>query len=625
MSDEPCRISTLEASLEHIRNYLVEPQYSGPGVMPPSLGKLCESLALSGFERDLLLLCLAVELDPQLAELCARAANDQNRPFPTFILALSILPNADFHAIRPDAPLRRYKLLMVEAGPRSMHNPLFLPERVVHFLVGHDALDQELTGMILPAPILEETHERQQVLAAKLANLMVTASDSDRHLQIFGATAHERRRLASLACQNFERRLFLVGAAELPDEAGPLRHLLDIWQREVLFSDHVLYVETEDQLDFDTSKGRAVYEILSAFEGGLLILGMKKQEDDGIGSYIPFEIPKTSYGEQRQLWLEGLVEKADGLKDTIDILVSQFALSESDIMTACAIHKELDEDIGPRLREYCRTLLQPALDAHATRIQVTATFDDIVLPKQQQQMLEAILRQVHYRVKVYEDWRFGGKSIRDVGISALFHGPSGTGKTMAAEVLADTLGLNLYRVDLSSVISKYIGETEKNLSRIFDAADKGGAILLFDEADAIFGKRSDVRNSHDRYANIEVAYLLQRMESFNGLAILTTNLKDGLDEAFLRRIRFFVNFPFPSERQRSEIWKRVFPKEVPLGEMDYERLSKIKLSGANIRNIAINAAFLAAEQGGRIEMPDILEAAKQEFEKTGRYLVVPSK
>ena len=216
---------------------------------------------------------------------------------------------------------------------------------------------------------------------------------------------------------------------------------------------------------------------------------------------------------------------------------------------------------------------------------------------------------------VYETWNFGAKCARGLGISALFSGSSGTGKTMAAEVLANELSLDLYRIDLSAVVSKYIGETEKNLRRVFDAAEEGGAILLFDEADALFGKRSEVKDSHDRYANIEVSFLLQRMEAYRGLAVLTTNLKTALDTAFLRRIRFIIEFPFPDSAHRSEIWRRIFPFETPTENLDIEKLSRLNVAGGNIRNIALNAAFLAADAGEPVRMTHLLRATQAEYTK----------
>jgi len=218
-----------------------------------------------------------------------------------------------------------------------------------------------------------------------------------------------------------------------------------------------------------------------------------------------------------------------------------------------------------------------------------------VLAEDTSRMLRAIVAQVAQRNVVYETWGFAERMNRGLGISALFAGESGTGKTMAAEVMANELRLSLYRIDLSQVVSKYIGETEKNLQRVFDLMEGGGSILFFDEADALFGKRSEVRDSHDRYANIEVNYLLQRMESYTGVAILATNMKNALDAAFVRRLRFIVPFNFPSPVERRVMWKQAFPEMVPIDALDIDRLAKLNLTGASIQNVALNAAFLAAQ------------------------------
>jgi SpoVK/Ycf46/Vps4 family AAA+-type ATPase len=272
------------------------------------------------------------------------------------------------------------------------------------------------------------------------------------------------------------------------------------------------------------------------------------------------------------------------------------------------------------LWDACRRLARPRLDDLAQRIESTVTWDDLVLPDIQEQTLLDIAAQVRQRTRVYVNLGMASRNLRNLGISALFAGPSGTGKTLAAEVLANELRLDLYRIDLSSVVSKYIGETEKNLRRVFDSAEDGGAILLFDEADALFGKRSEVKDSHDRYANVEVSYLLQRMEAYRGLAILTTNMKSALDTAFLRRIRFVVSFPFPDAGLRAEIWLRMFPPQVPTADLDRAQLARLNLAGGNIRNIALNAAFVAADTGEPVQMKHLLRAARSEYAKLEKTL-----
>jgi SpoVK/Ycf46/Vps4 family AAA+-type ATPase len=241
-----------------------------------------------------------------------------------------------------------------------------------------------------------------------------------------------------------------------------------------------------------------------------------------------------------------------------------------------------------------------------------------VLPATQSRLLRDMASHVRHRMTVFEDWGFGARTSRGTGVAALFTGSSGTGKTFAAEVVAGDLALDLYRVDLSQVVSKYIGETEKNLRRIFDAAETCGVVLLFDEADALFGKRSEVKDSHDRYANIEVSYLLQRMETYRGLAILTTNLKDAIDTAFVRRLRFIVQFPFPDAAGRAEIWRRVLPPELPTEGLVPDKLARLAVSGGTIRNIGLGAAFLAAEAGEPVRMRHIRLAARTEYTKLDR-------
>jgi SpoVK/Ycf46/Vps4 family AAA+-type ATPase len=278
------------------------------------------------------------------------------------------------------------------------------------------------------------------------------------------------------------------------------------------------------------------------------------------------------------------------------------------------------ETVGAQLWETCRGLARSRLDDLAQRVETSATWDDLVLPALQKQILRDIVVNVRQRARVYDQWGFAAKSSRGLGISALFSGASGTGKTLAAEIMANELCLDLYRIDLSQVVSKYIGETEKNLRRVFDAAETAGAVLLFDEADALFGKRSEVKDSHDRYANIEVSYLLQRMEAYRGLAILTTNMKQALDPAFMRRIRFIVQFPFPDVAERAEIWKRIFPGSTPTADLDVARLAQLNVAGGNIRNIALGAAFLAADEQRPVNMAHLLRIARAEYAKLDRPL-----
>jgi SpoVK/Ycf46/Vps4 family AAA+-type ATPase len=327
------------------------------------------------------------------------------------------------------------------------------------------------------------------------------------------------------------------------------------------------------------------------------------------------EVPASNDAEQLQCWRQALGAEAEECSELLGELASQFRLTPRAVSTVCRSAKSREA-----LWDGARKAARGALDELAQRLTSAPRWDDLVLPEGQREILTQIAAQVRQRTTVYGEWGFHAAGARGLGLAILFAGPPGTGKTLAAEVLATELKLDLYRIDLSSVVSKYIGDTERNLRRVFDAAESCGAILLFDEADALFGPRSEVKDSHDRYANIEVSYLLQRMESYRGLAVLTTNRRRSLDEAFQRRLRFAIEFPLPDFAHREAIWRRVFPVGVPLGELIFDRLASLDIAGGNIRNIALNAAFLAASAGTPVAMRHLAAAARAEYAKMERSL-----
>jgi SpoVK/Ycf46/Vps4 family AAA+-type ATPase len=329
---------------------------------------------------------------------------------------------------------------------------------------------------------------------------------------------------------------------------------------------------------------------------------------------------------RKAMWERALNGAGPQLAASTDAFVEQFEFGPEMVIgavSAAAVKARLrgDHTVGTSdLWNACREQSSWDLRQLAHQIRPVYTWQDIVVPEEVRRQLREIAAQVTHRTRVYREWGFGAKLARGRGVSALFSGVSGTGKTMAAEVLATDLDLDLYGVDLAGVVSKYIGETEKNLRRIFDAAERSGAILFFDEADALFGKRTDVKDSHDRFANIEINYLLQRMEEYRGLSILATNRKSDVDRAFLRRIRFLVDFPFPEADQRLLIWQRAFPPETPIATLDYDLLSRMEIAGGNIRNIALSAAFLAATANEPIGMPHLVRAARREYTKMDKML-----
>jgi len=328
-------------------------------------------------------------------------------------------------------------------------------------------------------------------------------------------------------------------------------------------------------------------------------------------------VERPTVAEQYRLWLDALgsAEHAD-----LGALAQQFRLDGSEIRRIVG-YTALPPEPGKATRALqaaTRRALRPRLEKLATRVRPVATWDTIVLPEPELTQLRQIAGQVADRSTVYSDWGFGERMNRGLGINALFAGESGTGKTMAAEVLANALGLDLYRIDLSGVVDKYVGETPKHVRTLFDWGEAGEAILFFDECDAIFGKRSEVKDAHDRYANVEIDYLLQRMETYRGLAILATNMRDALDRAFLRRLRFVVNFPFPSVADRERMWRIAFPVGTPIGELDFARLARISLTGAGITDAALGAAFRAAAANEAVEMTHVLASARDQLRKQNR-------
>lgn len=598
---------------------------------PSALELLCKMLGLSTFERDLLLLCAGVELDSSFAAVCAKAQGDPTRSFPTLSLALAALPEPHWSALTPSAPLRRWRLIEVGSGSVLTLSPLRIDERILHYLAGVQHLDERLAGLIERLQPADELAPSHGALAERIAALWSQASRHDELpvVQLCGKEPGDIRSLAIAACAGVGFNTGLIAAHSVPTGTSELDGFMRLWEREAVLSHTALLLECRDLDSSDGARAGAINRLIESLRGPLVISSAEPRRTLR-REMLTFDVQNITPGEQKDIWQKVLAEIPADLNGEVEAFVSQFDLNTQKIHSARTEvmgQKLLSDsqgnttfDVGAALWNACRVQARPRLSDLAQRIEPAANWNDLVLPELQRKTLGEIAVHVRRRVKVYETWGFAAKGARGLGISALFSGVSGTGKTMAAEVLANELRLDLYRIDLSAVVSKYIGETEKNLRRVFDAAEEGGAILLFDEADALFGKRSEVKDSHDRYANIEVSYLLQRMEAYRGLAILTTNLKSALDTAFLRRIRFVVPFPFPDAAQRAEIWRRIFPAQTPTCDLDAAKLARLNVAGGNIHNIAMNAAFLAADAGEHVSMKHLLRAAQSEYAKLEKSL-----
>jgi AAA+ superfamily predicted ATPase len=574
---------------------------------------------LSPFERDILLLCLGMELDPEFEFLCAKAHLNPERSYPTLGLALSILPEPDFNVLSQDNTLQYWNLIEIGTGFALTQAPIRLDKRILGYLLGNNSLDEQLLGIVSPV-----SAELQHIpLTASYKNLIeeITFFWNNVHinlpvLQLCGSELTTKYQIAAEVSQRFNRQIKIISATAIPSNLNQSYQLKQCWEREAILTGNVLLLDCDHISRSDPSQLISINQFIENFYYPLIISSQTRINTEK-RTIVSFDIPSLSYQEQRTLWQTHLGSATKELNGQVVTLASQFNLNAATIKTACLQlnnRNSLDTStsISQKLWNFCRIQARPKLEDLAQRIETDAGWDDLILPDLEKTTLQEITAHLRQRAKVYEEWGFAGKERRGLGITALFSGQSGTGKTMAAGVLANTLNLDLYRIDLSAVVSKYIGETEKNLRKIFDAAETGGAILLFDEADALFGKRTEVKDSHDRHANVEVSYLLQRMEAYQGLAILTTNLKTALDKAFMRRIRFVIPFPFPDAKARAKIWQRIFPTQTPTQNLDFRKLSYLSVPGGNIRNIALNAAMLAADANEPVQMKHILQTAKSE-------------
>ena len=575
---------------------------------PPALVALRAAFDLSVFETSVLALCAAYELDSAIGGLCARAMGDMTRPWPTFALALKAFEPGSWDAVTAEGPLRFWRLVEVDrtAGQPLVQSPTRCDERILDFIKGLNQLDERLAALLTPYPFSDS--QGDAVAGAALQRIWRT-DDVASPVMLFGAEASTRLETASAAAKACGRQLFRMEAVTLPSAPADLDQLAKLWRREASLLALVLLIE----LGSEEGAGDAVLRRFVAKAAVAVAVSGDRGAPRLAEDFLSVSVSGPDPATQEEAWNAELgrdhKELARRLAGTFD-----FSLETIRRIASTDVASEGEDAVW----RGCSIIVRPRLDALAQRIEPRATWDDLVVPDAQRAMLRQIADQVRLRRLVYDDWGYRARLSRGLGVNALFAGESGTGKTMAAEVLAGDLGVDLYRIDLSSVVSKYIGETEKNLRQLFDAAERGGAMLLFDEADALFGKRGEVKDSHDRYANIEVNYLLQRIESFTGLAVLATNMKSALDSAFLRRLRFVVQFPYPGPAERAALWRGAFPQDVPLDPLRYDQLARINLTGGNIAAAAINATFLAAAHNSRVGMSHVLQAARAEMAKLDR-------
>ena len=577
---------------------------------PAAIDTLAALFALSAFERDLLLLVAGVEMDARIATLCAQGNGQTHRPWASFGLALAVLPQPHWSAIAPNEPLRRWRLLEIDDNAGIGSGRLRMDERVLHFIAGLNALDHRLQPLLQPQPPAGAMGRDQQAALAQLLDRLRGTAGRLPAVVLDGDDAPGQHDVAAAVAAGLGAGLYRLRATDVPAASVEQGAFAALWLREAALLGCGLLIHCEEREAQGT-----VARLLERLSGLVFVSGHELALGDDTPQ-LRQNIARPEAPERLQLWQAALADKAAALGPMVDTLATQYRLGARRIAQIAA--QACGDDAAADAAALHEASRGPAhgMPGLAQRIDTRARWCDLVLPVAQLAVLRQIAAHARHRLTVHHQWGFAAQGARGLGIATLFWGDSGTGKTLAAEVIASGLGLALYRIDLSAVVSKYIGETEKNLRKVFDAAEEAGAILLFDEADALFGKRSEVKDSHDRYANIEVSYLLQRMEAYGGLAILTTNHKAALDAAFQRRLRFVVHFPFPDQAQREGIWRAVFPPGAPLdADIDYPKLARLNVAGGTIRNIALAAAFLAAEAGTPIGMATLLQAAQLDAAK----------
>lgn len=584
-----------------------------------ALDILVATFSLTPFEASVLVLAAAAEISADAARLCAAAAGDPAAPYPTPALALTALPAAELGAFAPDAALRHWRLVTVDrASPDGLLQArLRVPEPVLCFLIGRPMLDDQLAALldiVAPGPLLAT----EQELAHRLATAL--ASDAAPVVHVVAKPSRRMLDIAAAAARILGTTLYHLPHDQLP--TGASASLLSrLWQRDQVFVQGTLAISIGDG---QASAGAARFA--AEADGPVIVIGDSPDdlEDHGRRPVIRFHPAEASDTEIRTCWrsLLGLDPRRPAPK--ADALAARFRLPLSAIAGCIAVAAAGTSGATPpapdavldRLAPLLREQARHRLSGLAHRVPPRATIQDLVLPDTTKGVLDQIIGHYRNSFRVLGDWGFAKGGNRSLGV--LFAGPSGTGKTMAAEVIAGALELDLFRVDLSRIVDKYIGETEKNLARVFDAADSFDAILLFDEADALFGRRGEVRDSRDRHANLQIGYLLQRMESYRGVAILTSNLPGAMDPAFSRRLAYIVHFTLPDSRQRREIWQRSIPARTPTGQLDLDRLARLSLSGGQIRTVALNAAMIAADREEPLSMQHIAVAVGTEFAKLQR-------
>jgi SpoVK/Ycf46/Vps4 family AAA+-type ATPase len=654
------RLHSLETAVAHAESTIADNMAESLNLgIRLSLPRLAEVFKLSPFDIDALLICLAPEIDLKYEKLYSYLQNDVTRKRPTTNLILNLFCRSLDERLQartrllPEAPLCKYELVL-SAGDTSadqtsaLARSLKIDERILNYLLDAEASDEriasfsrvihpqvDLAQVLLPDSML-------QSLAAGFQNEI-----ENKHEAISGAVfilqgpeGSGKRFVAEALCQAAGVELLVAEMSAMISAEADQQTLATRLFREAKLRNMVIFIDQAELLlgegEKESYAHHALGNALRSFNGIVFLGSADSRNSQLLATHdrqCSFVFALPDFATRKEIWNRALAECGCSVSSDIDVdsLADRFSFTAGRVRNAVAEAERLANPTGGDKRSIdaedlnlaCRTQSGGKLPTLARKVNPIFTWNDIILPNDCLEQLREVCGHIRHRRRVFSDWGFDGKISLGKGLSILFVGPSGTGKTMAAEIVASELALDLYKIDLSSIVSKYIGDTEKNLNRVFSEAEQSNAVLFFDEADAVFGKRSEVKDSHDRYANIETNYLLQKMEEYEGIVILASNFQKNIDEAFTRRLRFIIDFPFPEKEPRYRIWQRVFPAGTPLDrDIDFAFLAqKLKLSGGSIRNIALSAAFLAAGNSGHVSMEHIICATKREFQKVGKLCV----
>jgi hypothetical protein len=610
--------------------------------------ELARRFGLSALETDVVITCMAAEVDRRYERIYGYLQDDMGRKLPSLGLALGLACStrsqqvAARMALNAAAPLRHYRIIeIVEDGGTSpwLAKAMHVDERIVSFLLDDRAMDSRVMPFVtrwdahagLTTAASGRQIELEDVIAQAVRRPRSTPVQVKPIVYLHGPGATTADVSVRETAQRLDLPIIVVDAGRLSAPGVDFARSIFLLMREGLLSQVALFLRDIDHVLGQDPDGTRYHALLCGFieMGSIIFLSGERpwawKLPPEPATLWPVKLRAAGFVEQFATWRA--LTDASIPDDALHRLTSLHPMAPSGISAAWRLARSTAQVDGVKrpvsvehLQWACRAHAHSSGGGLARRIEPAHDWNDLVLPAMQLEQLRTICSQAKHMSTVYGAWGFERKLSLGKGLNALFSGPPGTGKTMAASVIAAELGLELFSIDLSQVVSKYIGETEKNLRQLFDQSAAAHAILLLDEADALLGKRSAVKDAHDRYANTEIAYLLQKMEEYEGITILTTNLRQNMDEAFTRRMRFIVEFPFPEDADRLRIWTSVWPSEVPRDrDVDLERLARhFSLSGGSIRNAALAAAFLAAEEGGIVATRHLVHAARRELLKMGR-------